>query len=405
MQLFTLSSLLYLLITTHITIALVTIYLHRAMAHRSLTCSPWFDKTARIWLWFFTGQVTTEWVSVHRKHHAKCETEQDPHSPVKKGVLNVLFLGVYHYKKEAANPATISRYSHGCPKDKLEQFFFKYSWLGLVILLGINLMLFPVVPAIVCYVLQLIWIPFWAAGVINSLAHTFGYRNSDTPDASANISPWGIIIGGEELHNNHHAYPTSAKLSMRAFEFDIGWCYIRALEYIKAVRDVKVSTLPVSSALPAEKSVIAYNTNDNINTSEHSAESIVQSFLKHHSYYKKYLSDSLGSKIKKELQAIKERDDLLQSHSTSKLYKLLQKTESSLTPGQKETVKHIRSLSYIIDCFLKSKAELAKIIENKKLGFKEAVGELSAWAHNLEAHFSTEVSDFIAHSRLKMLNA
>ena len=220
------------LVLTHITIASVTIYLHRAQAHRALELHPIPAHFFRFWLWLTTGMVTKEWVGIHRKHHAKCETQDDPHSPVAHGIKTVLLTGSELYRAESKVAETLSKYGHQTPDDWIERnLYTRYSWQGVGLMLIIDLLLFGAIGATV-WAVQMAWIPVTAAGIINGIGHWWGYRNFEAPDASTNISPWGIIIGGEELHNNHHTYPTSAKLSVKPYEFDIGWAYIRALEML-----------------------------------------------------------------------------------------------------------------------------------------------------------------------------
>ena len=223
---------LFTLITTHITIAAVTIFLHRAQAHRALDLHAIPAHFFRFWLWLTTGMVTKEWVAIHRKHHAKCETDDDPHSPVTRGIRTVLFKGTELYRVEAANTETVVKFGHGTPNDWIERNLYgRFTMLGVAILIVIDLLLFGAIGATV-WAVQMLWIPITAAGIINGIGHYWGYRNFEAPDASTNIVPWGVIIGGEELHNNHHTYPTSAKLSVKRFEFDIGWGYIRMLQML-----------------------------------------------------------------------------------------------------------------------------------------------------------------------------
>lgn len=224
--------LLFALVATHITIASVTIFLHRAQAHRALELHAIPSHFFRLWLWLTTGMVTKEWAAIHRKHHAKCETEEDPHSPQTRGIKAVLLTGSEMYRAEAKNQETLEKYGHGTPDDWIERnLYTRYSWQGVGVMLLIDLGLFGAIGAAV-WALQMAWIPITAAGIINGIGHWWGYRNFEAADASTNISPWGIIIGGEELHNNHHTYPTSAKLSVKPYEFDIGWAYIRGLEML-----------------------------------------------------------------------------------------------------------------------------------------------------------------------------
>ena len=215
---------------THVTIASVTIFLHRHQAHRALDLHPLVSHFFRAWLWLTTGIVTREWVAIHRKHHAKCETPDDPHSPQVYGLNKVLFDGVDLYRREAAVAQTLERYGHGTPSDALERHFYApYSRLGIGLMLAIDLILFGPI-GVTVWAVQMLWIPFFAAGVINGIGHYWGYRRFAPNDASRNIVPWGILVGGEELHNNHHAYPSSAKLSNQWWEIDLGWLYIRLLE-------------------------------------------------------------------------------------------------------------------------------------------------------------------------------
>jgi stearoyl-CoA desaturase (delta-9 desaturase) len=218
------------LLLTHVTIASVTIFLHRHQAHRGLTLHPIASHFFRFWLWLTTGMATREWVAVHRKHHAKCETAEDPHSPQVWGIWRVLFGGVGLYRKAAADEATLEAYGRGTPDDWLERnVYTAHNGLGVVTMFLIDVVLFGL-PGIAVFAVQMVWIPFWAAGVINGIGHFWGYRNFETQDASRNIVPIGLLIGGEEFHNNHHAYSYSAKLGNKWWELDFGWFYICLLE-------------------------------------------------------------------------------------------------------------------------------------------------------------------------------
>jgi len=233
------------LVLTHVSIAAVTIYLHRHQAHRALNLHPLASHFFRLWLCMTTGMVTKEWAAVHRKHHAKCETTDDPHSPRIYGINRVLWAGVFLYARETHNRATLERYGHGTPDDWLERNVYSSpAKLGLFAMGLINIILFGVVPGLLILAVQIVWIPFWAAGVINGIGHYWGYRNWSSADASTNIFPLGILIGGEELHNNHHAFGSSAKLSNRWYEFDIGWMYIRILDMLGLAQVKKVAPRP-----------------------------------------------------------------------------------------------------------------------------------------------------------------
>jgi stearoyl-CoA desaturase (delta-9 desaturase) len=241
------------LVLTHITIASVTVYLHRNQAHRALDLHPAVSHFFRFWLWLTTGMVTREWVSVHRKHHARCETPEDPHSPQVVGIRKVLWQGAELYKAEATRSDTIERYSHGTPNDWLERNVYRaHNGLGIALMLLIDVVLFGV-PGLTVWAVQMIWIPFFAAGVINGLGHWWGYRNYETEDASTNIFPWGALIGGEELHNNHHAFASSAKFSTQWWEIDLGWVYIRMLSTLGLAKVRKVPPRPL--LVPGKASV------------------------------------------------------------------------------------------------------------------------------------------------------
>ncbi|HLS16229.1 MAG TPA: fatty acid desaturase [Paenalcaligenes sp.] len=229
------------LVLTHITIVSVTVFLHRGQAHRGLDLHPAVAHFFRFWLWLTTGMVTKEWVAIHRKHHARCEREGDPHSPVVFGLGMVFFRGAELYRQEARNEETLRRFGHGTPDDWVERnIYSRYTLLGIMIMLAIDLALFGLV-GLAVWAVQMAWIPFWAAGVVNGVGHAIGYRNFASPDTSTNIIPIGIIIGGEELHNNHHAFASSAKFSNRWFELDIGWIYISILRFFKLAHVKKVA--------------------------------------------------------------------------------------------------------------------------------------------------------------------
>ena len=230
----------YTLILTHISIAGVTIYLHRHSAHRALDLHPIPAHFFRFWLWLTTGMLTKHWTAIHRKHHAKCETVDDPHSPQIFGIRKVLLQGAELYRKEGRNQETLDRYGYGTPDDWLERNIYCHDRWGIAIMLVTNVILVGPI-GITIFAVQMLWIPFLAAGVINGIGHYWGYRNFQPADASTNIIPWGILVGGEELHNNHHAYATSAKLSNRWYEFDIGWMYIRILEIMGLAHVKKIA--------------------------------------------------------------------------------------------------------------------------------------------------------------------
>ncbi|MDO9286534.1 MAG: fatty acid desaturase [Aquabacterium sp.] len=251
------------LVMTHFTILGVTIFLHRAQAHRALDLHAIPSHFFRFWLWLTTGMVTKEFVAVHRKHHAKCETEEDPHSPQTRGIKALLLTGVELYRAESKVAETITKYGKGTPDDWIERnLYTRYSWQGVGLMLILDLAIFGAI-GLTVWAVQMLWIPVMATGIINGIGHWWGYRNFEAPDASTNVSPWGIVIGGEELHNNHHTYPTSAKFSVKPFEFDIGWMYIRAMEMVglakarKTVPQLKLGAIKPQADAKTLEAIIA----------------------------------------------------------------------------------------------------------------------------------------------------
>ena len=227
---------LYTLILTHITILCVTIYLHRGVTHRGLEFHPALSHFMRFWLWLTTGMVTKQWVAIHRKHHRFIDTDGDPHSPKIFGIKNIVFRGVYYYYQAAKDARMVVEYGAGTPNDWVERkIYTKHHFLGVFLMLAINVLLFGWI-GILIWLLQIVWIPFWAAGVINGLGHWWGYSNSDNKDSSRNIFPFGIWIGGEELHNNHHADPANPRLSKKWWEIDIGWIWINIFKQLRLLK-------------------------------------------------------------------------------------------------------------------------------------------------------------------------
>lgn len=233
--------LIYLLVATQITIFAVTLYLHRSQAHRGVDFHPVIAHFFRFWTWLTTSMITKEWVAIHRKHHAKCETEEDPHSPMIKGIGNVFWRGVELYREARGDRASIEQYGKGAPNDWIERnVYTRHPLAGPTLLLFVSFALFGAM-GVAVWAIQMAWIPFWAAGVVNGLGHWWGYRNFETTDTATNLTPWGVWIGGEELHNNHHAFPSSAKFALRRWEFDIGWAAIRTLETVGLAKVLRVA--------------------------------------------------------------------------------------------------------------------------------------------------------------------
>ncbi len=236
--------LLVILVLTQITIFSVTIFLHRNQAHRALDLHPIASHFFRFWLWMTTGMVTKEWTAIHRKHHARVETEDDPHSPQVKGIWKVVLEGTELYRKESRNKDTLERFGEGTPDDWIERnIYTKHSAMGITLMLIINVLLFGTM-GLTIWALQMAWIPFWAAGIVNGVGHFVGYRNFECQDASRNLLPIGFFIGGEELHNNHHTYGTSAKFSVKWWEFDIGWMLIRLMQSVGLAKPKRIPPKP-----------------------------------------------------------------------------------------------------------------------------------------------------------------
>ncbi|HEX5693067.1 MAG TPA: fatty acid desaturase [Arenimonas sp.] len=233
--------LVYLLVATQLTIFSVTLYLHRSQAHRGVDFHPVIAHFFRFWTWITTSMITREWAAIHRKHHAKCETEEDPHSPMHKGIKQVFWHGVELYREARTDREAIEKYGKGCPDDWIERkLYTPHATLGPTLLLFVSFALFGL-PGIAVWAIQMAWIPFWAAGVVNGLGHWWGYRNFETTDTATNLTPWGVWIGGEELHNNHHAFPSSAKFALRKWEFDIGWAAIKVFEAVGLAKVLRVA--------------------------------------------------------------------------------------------------------------------------------------------------------------------
>jgi len=248
-QLSWLEYVIYTLVVTHITIVAITLYLHRGVCHSAIEIRPLLAHFFRFWLWLTTSMRTADWVAIHRKHHAKVETADDPHSPAHHGITNVLLKGADLYHKEKANSETIEKYSQNCPNDWVEKHVYTgRNNLGILLLFITNIILFGVV-GIIIWSIQMMWTPIFAAGGINGAGHYWGYRNFNTSDDSTNLGPVGIIIGGEELHNNHHAFPTAAKFSLKPWEFDIGWLYIKIFSVLG---QIKVKRLAVKTIVSTQ---------------------------------------------------------------------------------------------------------------------------------------------------------
>ncbi len=350
---------------THITIASVTIFLHRHQAHRALNLHAIPSHFFRFWLWLTTAIVTKEWVAIHRKHHAKCETEDDPHSPVILGIKKVLLEGAALYRKEAQNQETLDKYGHGTPNDWLENnLYSKRSELGITLMLIINVLLFGPL-GLTIWAVQMAWIPINAAGIVNGIGHYWGYRNFQTEDASTNIVPWGIFIGGEELHNNHHAYASSAKLSNKWYELDIGWFYIRIIETFglaqvkRRAPRVRLNQAKTSCDMETLHAVIA-------NRYEVTAR------------YAHLLKKTYSTEIARlKLQASDKID-------VARIKHWLHLDENVLTEQQKTKLSEVIKASGILRTTYTLRQELAAIWQSSTATKEQLVKQLEDWCHRAE---------------------
>lgn len=318
------------LLMTHITIASVTIFLHRHQAHRALDLHPWVSHFFRFWVWLTTSMITREWVAVHRKHHATCETSEDPHSPQVYGISKVLWQGAELYQQAAQQPEIVAKYGMGTPDDWVEKHvYIPYSYAGIALMFVIDLLLFGVW-GITVWAVQMFWIPFFAAGVVNGLGHWWGYRNYECADASTNIIPWGILIGGEELHNNHHTFASSAKLSSKWWEFDLGWFYIQLLQAVGLAKVKKVATHP---QLQPEKNRIDLDTlkavvNHRFQVMSHYAKDVL---LKVYQEELRHTQGTSKDLLKRARALLIRNESLLNSQEQNKLATLLAENQTLQT--------------------------------------------------------------------------
>lgn len=354
------------LVLTHITIASITIYLHRHSAHRALELHPLPSHFFRFWLWLTTGMVTKEWTAIHRKHHAKCETSDDPHSPIIFGIEKVLAEGSELYRKEAKNKETLKRYGYGTPDDWMERnIYSKHSAKGVALMLIINIILFGPI-GITIWAIQMIWAPIFAAGVINGVGHYWGYRNFQAEDASKNIVPWGILIGGEELHNNHHAYATSARLSNKWYEFDIGWLYIRILEMAGLAKVKKIAPkLRIDSA-----------------KTECDSDTL-QAVISHRYEVLAKYSKSLKATLAQEIIHLKEATAQYGIDNTT-LKRWILADSRTLQDHEREKLSQVLSNTKTLDKVYTMREELAEIWQRSTASTEELVKKLEDWCRRAE---------------------
>jgi len=354
---------------THITIASVTIYLHRAQAHRGLDLHPVASHFFRFWLWLTTGMVTKEWVAIHRKHHAKVETPDDPHSPQTRGIETVFWQGTELYRAESRNEETMEKYSHGVPDDWIERnLYTRFSWQGVGLMLGVNLMLFGPIGATI-WAIQMMWIPITAAGIINGIGHYWGYRNFACADASTNIVPWGIIIGGEELHNNHHAYGTSAKLSSQWYEFDIGWMYIRILAALRLATVRKVAPQIRFDRSKAKPDLAT-----------------LQAVITHRYHVATTYARTLKTACAAELAGLKERAGRgIDVPSARRMKRWLLADPATLTEDERAKLAAALGKSKALATIYAMRQELGSLWERSTESSEQLLARLQDWCHRAEA--------------------
>jgi stearoyl-CoA desaturase (delta-9 desaturase) len=362
---------------THVTIVSVTLFLHRCQTHHALQLHAIPSHFFRFWLWLTTGMRTREWVAVHRKHHAKCETVDDPHSPQVRGINTVLWGGVVLYVRESAHADTIERYGQGTPDDWLERnLYSRYVLLGLTLMGTTDVLLFGIVPGVLILLTQIVWIPFWAAGVINGIGHWFGYRGWHTEDASTNMAPWGILIGGEELHNNHHAYATSAKFSDKWYEFDIGWLYIRILS---ALGLAKIKHLaPVPRFVEPRAAVDA---------------TTLEAVIVHRQHVLASYARSMQRAFREELRAL-EKSAPRDAERLRVLGHWLMKEERVLRERELEALEKGLSISPRLELVLAMRAELKALWGRSLASREQLVAQLQDWCRRAEQSGVAQLAEF-----------
>ncbi|TAH10557.1 MAG: acyl-CoA desaturase [Curvibacter sp.] len=366
---------LFALAMTHVTMISVTVFLHRHQAHRALDLHPIASHFFRFWLWLTTGQVTKEWASIHRKHHAKCEQAEDPHSPHVYGIKTVLLQGAELYRAESKNKETMARFGHGTPDDWIERnLYTRYSWQGVGLMMIVDLYLFGAA-GLAVWALQMAWTPITAAGIINGAAHYWGYRNFEAPDASTNISPWGILIAGEELHNNHHTYPTSAKLSVKPYEFDIGWMYITIMQ---AVGLAKVKKTPPKAAYGDIRPV----------ADEKTLEALIANRYEIMAAY----AHGVRQAAREEFESVKARsaDAAVIKAAKRWMHRDQEKVPASAAPQ----LAQARAVSPVLDKMVTMREELRQMWLNTHVSREQLTKDLQAWCHRAEESGITALREF-----------
>jgi len=364
------------LLMTHVTIVSVTVYLHRYSAHRALELNGALKHFFRFWLWLTTAQNTREWTAVHRKHHAKCETPDDPHSPLYKGLGTVLRKGAELYREEARNPETLRIYGKNCPDDWIERnLYSRYKLGGIALMAVIDLLLFGTI-GITIWAVQMMWIPFWAAGVVNGLGHALGYRNFECRDAATNLVPWGIVIGGEELHNNHHTYPNSAKLSVKRWEFDMGWAWIRLFCLLRLAKVQRVA--PIAHRVAGKASL-------DMDT----AMAILNNRFQIMAQYRKLV---IGPLVKQELARV----DASLRHHFRRAKRLLSRETSLLEDRHHVRIESMLAHSQALKTIYEKRLALQQIWARTSANGHDMLAAMKDWVHDAETSGIQALRDFAA---------
>jgi stearoyl-CoA desaturase (Delta-9 desaturase) len=369
------SLLIYLLVVTQITIFAVTLYLHRSQAHRGVDFHPAVAHFFRFWVWITTSMITKEWVAIHRKHHAKCETEDDPHSPMVKGIGTVFWRGVELYREARGDRVSIEQYGKGAPNDWIERnVYTRHPLAGPTLLLFVSFALFGFM-GVAVWAIQMAWIPFWAAGVVNGLGHWWGYRNFETSDTATNLTPWGVWIGGEELHNNHHAFPSSAKFALRRWEFDIGWAAIRALQVLGLAKVIRVApSLDIRPNIPMPDT------------------DTLKALLTHRfQAMTDYQRNVLKPALREEAQSAGAK---LRALLPRKLRKGLADDGRWLKPEAREQLQQWVAQRPRIRTLIEHRARLAAVLETRSQSANDTLQQLQAWCRDAEASGIQALQEF-----------
>ncbi|HET7649934.1 MAG TPA: fatty acid desaturase [Gammaproteobacteria bacterium] len=362
----------------HLTITAVTLYLHRDQTHRALDLHPVVRHFFRFWLWMTTGMVTGEWVAVHRKHHAHCETESDPHSPKIRGLRKVLFEGAELYRAEANNAETVEKYGRGTPDDWIERNVYRrHSRLGIYSMLVIDVLLFGPI-GITVWAVQMVTIPFLAAGVVNGVGHHTGYRNFECKDAATNVTPWGLVLCGEELHNNHHAFPSSAKFALRPWEVDLGWWYIRGLEIFGLATVRRVAPTPVMS------------------DSHHVDLDTVRAVIVNRLHVLRHYSHDV---IRPVVAAEKAKAGAAGRAMLARARRLLIREETLLDSNARSRVQAALAENHTLKTVYEFRQRLQAIWENRSLSNEHLVAQFKEWCSQAEATGIAKLKEFSASLR------